>query len=135
MAIRPTGLANLAAGLGGLAAFSGITAVLQPERALAVLGYPNATSPMDEKLVHALVQRFGVRDIAFGTSILAMWYFGTSSTDNNRYKPLGASILAGSLMTILDGVLSKQLIGGSEWKHWCFTPVNIGLGIGLLWAP
>jgi len=55
MAITPTVLARLSAGLGLLAAFSGITAVLQPERALAVLGYPNVTSMMDKTLVHALV--------------------------------------------------------------------------------
>lgn len=106
--------------------FVGLRALVQPEFGLRLISFPSSPAETPERrLAHGLVRRFAVRDVAIGLNALSMVYM-------SRWHALGITLLCGSLMTIVDGSVSADVIGGGEWAHWCFTPINIGVGLGLL---
>lgn len=63
--------------------------------------------------------------IALGASMLGIWYHGST-------KALGMSVLAGSVMAIVDGLVSRSVMGKGEWMHWGALPVSFVIGFGLL---
>lgn len=57
--------------------------------------------------------------------MLAMWYHRSN-------KALGWSLIAGSVMAVVDGIVSRSVIGKGQWMHWSALPVGILVGFGLL---
>lgn len=136
-------LPNAAAVFGVLPCALGINALLRPRSALQIFQFPLPASPDAHKLVDALLQFYGARNVTIGISTLTAWYFG----DRNV---LGGIMLSGCVVVAVDGWVTKRLIGRGEWyvtsrmfsfleslltwsrMHWALLPVGLGLGGGLL---
>lgn len=103
----------------------GINALLRPASALAIFQARAPTDPYARDLVFGLLRIYGARNAAIGLSTLAMWY-------HEQFKLIGWTFLAGCLIMITDGFVAKELVGGAEWTHWCFTPIGVALGTAFL---
>ena len=108
-----------------LLSITGLVAIINPSQRLALFEFPSPINTKDRELAHGLVRVAAARDLAFGLTSLATWYFGSR-------QAFGCALLTGALLTATDGFVSRRVIGGNEWKHWMFTPLNLLLGIGLL---
>lgn len=83
-------------------------ALLRPASGLAVFQSPVPTEPYGRKLALGLMRMYGSRHTTFGLSALAMWY-------HSQFQVMGWACLAGCIMTITDGLVAKELVGGKEW--------------------
>ena len=123
--IPPHYLANTAAVFSAFITVNGIYGTLQPAQVLKMLSFPNASSPADQNLVEGLVRMFASTRTVVGLSSLAMWWTGD-------YKALALANVAGTLMALTDGWVTKRLLGKGEWGHWWAAPVGLSIGVGLL---
>lgn len=71
------------------------------------------------------MQLYGIRNVALGCSIFAVWWSGDSRT-------LGFVVLADSFVALADGFVQKSVCGEGEWRHWSFLPVGWGLAGALM---
>lgn len=118
-----------------LPALVGINAVLRPSSALEMLGFrssfaglsTSSPSPTDEqdRLALALTQMYGARQLSLGLTTIAAF----SVSDDPVV--LGAIMLAGIPIAVIDGFVSKALTGKGQWGHWAAVPVSLVLGLGL----
>lgn len=130
--IAPSTLANGAAVMSGMVAATGAAGILQPQMLLNVLEFPGGSTTQDQKTVIGLTRLLAARDLAMAAPGLAIWYYGRNGTIGDSNKLLGIVMLLGSVVTTTDGFVSKAVIGRKELFHWGFTPVLVGLGVGLL---
>ncbi|KAK8038726.1 hypothetical protein PG993_007137 [Apiospora rasikravindrae] len=84
-----------------------------------------ATSTTQKDLVHGLIRREAVRNMALGFVGLATWYRGDR-------KLLGGVMLCGCFTAFSDGLVSRAVVGGEELRHWAFVPFMLGTAAGLL---
>lgn len=117
--------ANTGAALGCFITGINIYGAIRPRTTLSQLGFPLPIAPTDRTLVDGLVRMLCGTRIALGAGLLAMWYHG-------NYKALGLSSIAGSVMAVMDGFVSRSVIGKGEWMHWGALPVGLLVGVGLL---
>lgn len=99
--------------------------LLRPRMTLTQLDFPLPIAPTDRTVVDGLIRMFCGTRIALGASMLGMWYHGST-------KALGFSVLAGSVMAVVDGWVSRLVVGKGEWMHWGALPVSFVVGLGLL---
>lgn len=70
--------------------------------------------------------------MVIGLSSLCVWYLGGARKGNlEGCAALGGMMFAGAGLTVVDGVASRDAIGGGQWNHWVFAPVGLVLGGGL----
>lgn len=117
--------ANTAAALGVFITGINIFGLSQPRWTLTQLGFPLPMAATDRSLVDGMTRMFCGTRIAVGVSMLGMWYHGNT-------KALGVSMLAGSVMAVADGLVSRSVVGKGQWMHWGFLPVSFVVGFGLL---
>lgn len=117
--------ANTAGVLGAFITTINLYGVLQPRATLAALGFPLPLAPTDRTLVGGITRMFCGTRVALGVTMLAMWY-------HRDHKALGVSMVAGSIMAIVDGIVSRSVTGKGEWMHWGSLPVSFVVGLGLL---
>ncbi|KAF1992337.1 hypothetical protein K402DRAFT_416010 [Aulographum hederae CBS 113979] len=106
----------------------GINPIVQPDVALSFFEMQMPASAADRKLVEALLQVYGARDVFMGLAI------GISAYAGHR-RILGWVLLATSFVAIADGVITKGYAGTGEWNHWGYAPmvaINGGLLLGIL---
>ncbi|KAK8134425.1 hypothetical protein PG984_006437 [Apiospora sp. TS-2023a] len=135
-------LPNAAALFSLMLQMTGIDQLIRPESALELWRFPspsgeptelhaaattdaatNATTQRD--LVHGLVRREGVRNIALGVVGIATYYHGDR-------KLLGCVVFCGCFTAFSDGLISRAVIRGEELRHWVFLPFMLGTAAGLL---
>ncbi|GFZ50537.1 hypothetical protein JCM24511_08294 [Saitozyma sp. JCM 24511] len=103
----------------------GINALIRPSSPLELLGWPIPTDPYGKKLALNLMRVYGGRNIALGLSMAIPAYFG-------HRKALGWMVLGSSVVAIVDGFVSRDVIGGGEWGHWGILPITMALGAALV---
>ncbi|THX32582.1 hypothetical protein D6D10_08054 [Aureobasidium pullulans] len=117
---------NTAAGFGVFQLTLGLIGILRPYVMLNVWEVDTSVIAAKEKnLIEALIQLYGLRNVALGLMIVAVRSFADSRT-------LGSVVMCGLIVAFGDGFLQKRLTGGGEWKHWSFLPAGAGLGMLLL---
>lgn len=116
---------NSSLGLGLMLLSLGLNASFRPQAHLKNLGFPLHTDITAQKLNHALMRIWGIRNITVGLLISAIWTRGDE-------KLMGLALLIATGMPITDGFLSRMLIGGGEGQHWMFPPLLMVMGAGLL---
>ncbi|KAK7998578.1 hypothetical protein PG991_015057 [Apiospora marii] len=126
---------------------TGIDQLVQPENALKLWGFPspsgppepgaattttttaaNAVTTTQKDLVHGLIRREGVRNIALGVIGITAGYRGDREL-------VGFVALCGCFTAFADGLISRAVIGGGEMRHWVFLPFMLGTAVGLLGWP
>ena len=123
-------LANTALCMCSVPCFFGIGVLISPEWGLKQASWPIPTNSKDRTLVYGIMRLFGIRDLSLGLTVLAIWYYGEGV---RGYKTLGWGMLAGALLPLTDGFVSRSMVRGPEWTmHWPFVPVMAGVGAGLL---
>lgn len=115
-------------------ALVGINAVLRPSSALEMLGFKSSSSSSstpqspnheETRVALAVTQMYGARQISLGLATIAVF----SVTDDPVV--LGAVMLAGIPIAVIDGFVSKALTGKGQWGHWVAVPVSLVFGLGL----
>jgi len=94
----------------------GTNAILRPKAHLKSLEFPVHTEPQLKKLNHALMQIWGIRNISFGSVLTIIWTTGDE-------KLMGKALCVSIVLPVMDGLVSRSLIGGGELQHWIFPPV------------
>lgn len=104
--------------------FFGFNGMLRPDNHLQALGFPLHSEPKAQKLNHALMRIWGIRNISVGFLLTMIW-----STGNEQLmaRCLGAMLA----IPLTDGFVSRALIGGGEFQHWIFLPTVTFLIAGL----
>lgn len=103
----------------------GLNAVLRPEAAMRSVQFPVPADPEARKLSRGLMRIYGSRNIAITYLILLAHRTGDR-------KLTGLSLAVGVYMALVDGFVSRSVIGGGEWSHWGFIPVVGSVVAGLL---
>lgn len=67
---------------------------------------------------------WGIRNISFGTLLLIIWVGGDMQL-------MAKALLVAILLPVMDGWVSRNLIGGGELQHWVFPPVLGFVAAGL----
>lgn len=111
--------------LGIIPALPGLNGILRPDAALRSVGFPVARDAESKKLVHALMRIYGMRNICV-SSLMGL----ISTTGDETLMAMGLASV--TMLGIVDGFVSRQLIGGGEWNHWSVSLVAGGLVAGLL---
>ncbi|THW45521.1 alpha/beta-hydrolase [Aureobasidium pullulans] len=112
---------NTAAGFGVFQLTLGLTGILRPYVMLNIWEVDTSVIAAKEKnLIEALIQLYGLRNVALGLMIVAVRSFADSRT-------LGSVVMCDLIVAFGDGFLQKRLTGGGEWKHWSFLPAGAGL--------
>ncbi|KAK5171456.1 uncharacterized protein LTR77_004601 [Saxophila tyrrhenica] len=114
----------------------GVLATLNPKLGLSLLNFPlpgPTASPKDQATIYGLIRFFGIRDVVIGASSLCVWFFGGAREGERKgCRALGGMMLMGVALVGVDGLASREVIGGGEWNHWALAPVGVGLGAGLM---
>ena len=103
----------------------GLNATFRPEAHLAALGFPAHTEPTAAKLNAALMSIWGIRNISARLLLLLIW---SQKDEILMAKALGVTML----LPIMDGLVSRRLMGGGELQHWSSPPVLAFVIAGLL---
>ncbi|KAK7948730.1 uncharacterized protein PG986_009616 [Apiospora aurea] len=119
---------------------TGASQLIRPGSALNLWRFPSppessgpddttaATTTTQQDLVHGLIRREAVRNLALGLVGLATWY-------RSDRKLLGCVMLCGCSTAFSDGLISRAAIGGEELRHWAFLPFILGTAAGLFGWP
>jgi len=99
----------------------GINAIIRPEHALTFFEMKPPALPADKKLFDALMVVYGARDIFMGLAIYSAALFGSRQS-------LGWTLVAGSAVAFVDGVVCRSYVGIGEWNHWGYAPVIAVVG-------
>lgn len=136
-------LPNVAALFSTMLQTTGIDQIIRPESALELWRFPspsgspepdaasssttaaNAAVITQRDLVHGLIRREGVRNIALGV-------VGLTTLCRGDRKLAGFIMLCGCFTAFSDGLISRAVIGGGEMRHWVFLPFMLGTAVGLL---
>ncbi|KAK8086522.1 hypothetical protein PG994_001496 [Apiospora phragmitis] len=129
-------LPNTAVAFSLMLSATGISQFVRPGSALELWRFPSpsessagpdatTTTAIQRVLVHGLIRREAVRNVALGLVGLATWYRGDR-------KLLGWVTLCGCLTAFSDGLISRAVIGGEELRHWSFLPFMLGTAVSLL---
>lgn len=116
---------NTGAALATLFIGFGVNAMLRPRAGLEIFEFEYPKSPKDQKLIDGLMLIYGVRDIFMGVTTLAAWYYGAKEV-------FAYSLIAGSVVALVDGVANKAVLGYGQGKHWGYAPVLTIVGAILL---
>ncbi|KAL3965633.1 hypothetical protein ACCO45_002637 [Purpureocillium lilacinum] len=100
----------------------GLNGLTRPDAHLKALGFPSHADLAAHKLNRALMRIWGVRNLTVGSLLAFIWNSGDE-------KLMGTSLCVVVALPVVDGFVSRLLIGGGELQHWVFPPV-----IGLLAA-
>lgn len=103
----------------------GLNFVLRPAAGISFLGFTSPPQAEAQKLMRSMVQLCGARALAYGLATLGAWSAGDR-------KALGWVVLAGVPLLLVDGLVYRFQTGGGEWNHWCWVPVGLAVGMGLL---
>jgi hypothetical protein len=107
----------------------GLNGLFRPTAHLKALGfpsYPANSNPTAQKLNMALMRIWGIRNLVIGTLILRIWATGDE-------RLLAQALCGGAMLAVVDGFVSRGLIGGGEAQHWSFPPV-IGVVVAGLYG-
>ncbi|KAF5023433.1 hypothetical protein F66182_4533 [Fusarium sp. NRRL 66182] len=107
-------------GLGLMLVSLGLNAIVRPDAHLRNLEFPVQSETQARGLSHALMRIWGVRNISVGLMIGLIW---TTNDETLMAKGLCAALP----LPIMDGFVSRMLIGGGEFQHWIFPPVLISM--------
>ncbi|KPI42265.1 uncharacterized protein AB675_9531 [Cyphellophora attinorum] len=113
-----------ALGMGLILGGFGLNGSFRPDAHLVALGFPAHTDPKAQKLNYALMRIWGIRNIAVSALVTLIW-----STGNERL--MAQALCAVLPIPIVDGFVSRALIGGGEGQHWSFPPVMVVVIAGL----
>ena len=103
----------------------GLNAIFRPDAHLKSLGFPTHTEAIGGKLNSALMSIWGVRNVSVSLLLLLIW---SQKDEILMAKALGVALA----LPVMDGFVSRRLIGGGELQHWSFPPI-LGITIaGLL---
>ena len=127
-------LANAGAALAALPALFGCAVYLRPQLALDSLDIPTPGTDADKKRLYAIVKLSAAREVAFGATTLAIWYFAARRGYSSGYWSLGLAMLAKGCMKFSDGLVTHNLVGKGAGVHYMFVPFNFGIGLALLGA-
>ena len=103
----------------------GINATFRPRSGLEVFEFSAPSGADEQKLVDNLIVLYGTRDIYMGVTLAVAWYFANRTI-------MGWSLLAGSGVVMVDGIVNHAVIGRGQWKHWSYGPVMAAVGAALL---
>lgn len=104
----------------------GLRGIFFPDAHLKALEFPvqPASQPELRKWSHALMRIWGIRNLSFGTLLLIIWVGGDM-------RLMAQSLLVSILLPVMDGWVSRRLIGGGELQHWVFPPILGFVAAGL----
>ena len=103
----------------------GLNGLFRPDAHLEALGFPQQpTNPQAQKLNYALMRIWGIRNITVSSLLAVIWYTGDANL-------MGRALCAVMGIPIVDGFVSRGLIGGGETQHWSFPPVIAVIIAGL----
>lgn len=105
----------------------GINAMLRPRAGFEIFEFEYPKAANEQKLIDNLMIIYGVRDVFMGVSMLAAWHFGAREV-------LGCSLIAGSVVAVVDGVANRAVLGYGQGKHWGYAPMLTIVGAVLLGA-
>lgn len=105
----------------------GINAMVRPRSGFEIFEFEYPKAVKDRKLIDGLMLIYGIRDVFWGMSQIAAWYYGAREV-------LGWLMVAGSVVAFVDGVANKAVLGYGQGKHWGYAPVLTILGAVLLGA-
>ncbi|KAL1858464.1 hypothetical protein Plec18167_006986 [Paecilomyces lecythidis] len=94
----------------------GLNAMIRPNAHLRSLEFPAPTEPQAKKFSYALMRIWGVRNITVGCLVTLVWTTGDE-------KLMGKALTACLALPIIDGFVSRGLIGGGEAQHWMVPPI------------
>jgi hypothetical protein len=93
--MQPNLVANAAAGLGTFIGIHSLYAVLNPNGALALLGFPSDPTP-NGRVTRGVIRMFAATRAAVAISQIAAWYYGA-------HRVLGWHMVASVFMATVDG--------------------------------
>jgi hypothetical protein len=103
----------------------GLNGLFRPSSHLASLGFPShPTNPTAQKLNTALMRIWGIRNLVVGSLLIRIWMTGNEIL-------LAQALCGGAALAVVDGFVSRGLIGGGEAQHWSFPPVIAVVVAGL----
>jgi hypothetical protein len=94
----------------------GLSATFRPDAHLTFLGFPAHTEPTAKKLNSAMMSIWGIRNITIGLLLFLI----TAQKDENLMAKATAVLVP---LPVVDGLVSRRLIGGGELQHWLFPPI------------
>lgn len=114
-----------ALGIAILPGLFGINSIFRPEATLRGVHFPVPSEPTAQKLAFSLLRILSVRNVSVSTLLGLIWLQGDE-------RLLGLGMITTLAMCVVDGFVSRSLIGGGEWNHWCFAPIAAGVSAALL---
>lgn len=116
---------NVSLAMGSVLSLLGLNALFRPENHLKRLGFPLPAETQAKKLSYALMRIWGVRNVSVGTLLYFIWLTGNATL---MAKTLGIV----TALPVVDGFVSRSLIGGGEFQHWMNPPILAVIIAGLL---
>ena len=105
--------------------FFGFNAMFRPRAGLEIFEFERPKDAEAQKLVDGLVILYGARDVYMGATVAIAWYLANRTI-------LGWSLVVGSGVVFVDGIVNNMVIGRGQWKHWGDAPVMGAVGAALL---
>jgi hypothetical protein len=105
----------------------GLSAMIRPEATLKMIEFPVPTEPQSRKLAMSLSRLHGARNIVIS------YLFVNNALSGDR-RLMGMGMIGTLFMLLVDGFVSRSLIGGKEWFHWGYIPVYVAFIGGLLYS-
>jgi hypothetical protein len=105
----------------------GLSAMIRPEATLKMIEFPIPPEPQSRKLALSLSRLHGARNIVIS------YLFVNNALSGDR-RLMGMGMIGTLFMLLVDGFVSKSLIGGKEWFHWGYIPVYVAFIGGLLYS-
>ncbi|KAK0392598.1 hypothetical protein NLU13_2093 [Sarocladium strictum] len=102
----------------------GVNGMLNPNGHLRALHFPLHTETTAQKLNHALMRIWGIRNISVAYLFFLLWSTGDEVL-------MARGLLAGLAIAVTDGFVSRALTGGNELMHWGTLPVVGGIAAGV----
>jgi hypothetical protein len=119
-------LFNVGGAIGVIPGIFGLLMLFNPAGALEHAQWALPKDPYAQRLAKTLLRQSGSRNAVLGAVLGLLWRNGDPVL-------LAQGLVLGSAMPLWDGVLSRQLIGGGEWKHWAYVPLVLGTACGIFW--
>ncbi|CAJ0541521.1 Ff.00g080920.m01.CDS01 [Fusarium sp. VM40] len=105
----------------------GLSAMIQPEITLKMVEFPIPTEPQSRKLALSFWRLHGTRNL-----VISYLLVNNALTGDRRL--MGMGLIGTVFIVLVDGFVSRSLIGGKEWFHWGYIPVYVAFIGGLLYS-
>ena len=132
--IPPHYLANTSLALSTFILANNAYGALNPRTTLSMLGFSASStiSSADQTLLEGITTMFCTTRVCLALSTFAMWSQAGGAAREGCFRAMGWATLAGTLMAVGDGFVSKRVSGKGEWGHWGAVPISLGVGLGLI---